>query len=61
MQLSPLITIYYHKATVDTVNEYNSLTTIVQEDVFENNNSSCNYPATIPLVFSKDKLKCHKL
>ena len=34
---------------------------ILQEDLLENNHSSCNYPATIPLMSSKEKLKCRKV
>ena len=54
--------VYYYilpTATMDTVND--SQPTIFQEDILSNNNNSCNYPVTIPLMSSTDKLKCRKV
>ena len=34
---------------------------ILQENVLEENNSLCGYPITIPLMSSKEKLKCKKV
>ena len=50
---------YYILPNTYTVND--SQPTIWQEDLLENNHSSCNCPATIPLLSSKEKSKCRKV
>ena len=50
---------YYILPNTYTVND--GQPTILQEDLLENNHSSCNYSATIPLMSAKENLKCRKV
>ena len=47
------------KNSNDSVND--SQPTVLQELLLEVNHSACNYPSTIPLMNSKEKLKCRQV
>ena len=48
---------YYVLPTIS----YDSQPTILEELLLEVNHNACNYPSTIPLMNSKEKLKCRKV
>ena len=47
------------KTSNDSVND--SQPAVLEELLLEINHNACNYPSTIPLMNSKEKLKCRKV
>ena len=53
---------HYYLAPRKTEDEENdNQPEILNEDVLEDNHNLCNYPSTIPLMSSKEKLKCRNV
>ena len=40
--------------------ENDSQPTVLEESLLESNHNACNYPSTIPLMNSKEKLRCRQ-
>ena len=53
------ITIYHHVKTDDEEND--NQPEMLQEIILENNHNICGYPLTIPVMSSKEKLKCRNV
>ena len=55
------LTHYYLPSRQIDDDENDNQPEILQENALENNHNVCDYPKTIPLMSSKEKLKCRKV